>query len=53
MVSCGISKYSDAGIEGGSMPSGNIVGGWEARPHEFPWQVLIRDTSILFVCHGF
>ena len=36
---CGISQYDDAGIEGGTYPSGNIVGGWKARPNEFPWHV--------------
>ena len=34
-----MSQYSDAGIQGGTIPSGTIVGGWEARPNEFPWQV--------------
>ena len=35
---CGFSEYEDAGIEGGS-PSKHIAGGWEAREHEFPYQV--------------
>ena len=38
---CGKSKYEDAGKVGGSVPQGNIVAGWAARPHEFPWQVNI------------
>jgi len=38
---CGKSKYSDAGDM--PLPRGRfIVGGIEARPHEFPWQVSIR-----------
>ena len=34
---CGYSQYNDAGAEGGS--NKYIVGGWEAREHEFPYQV--------------
>ena len=35
---CGISKYDDAGREQENV-NGRILGGWEAREHEFPWQV--------------
>jgi len=34
---CGLSKYDDAGEM--ALPPGRIVGGIEARPNEFPWQV--------------
>ena len=34
---CGKSKYSDAGSM--ELPSGFIVGGQDARPGEFAWQV--------------
>jgi hypothetical protein len=34
---CGQSKYPDAGEY--DLPSSMIVGGIEAREHEFPWQV--------------
>ena len=34
---CGVSQYSDAGDM--ELPPGKIVGGIEARPYEFPWQV--------------
>ena len=37
---CGLSSYLDAGIEGGTIPTPSIVNGWEAREHEFPWQVI-------------
>ena len=37
---CGWSIYEDAGITGGSIPQSSIVNGWEARPFEFPWQVM-------------
>ena len=39
-TNCGESMYEDAGIAGGSNPSSFIVGGWQARPNEFPWQVI-------------
>ena len=35
---CGYSQYPDAGREGGKSSS-KIVGGWESRIHEFPYQV--------------
>jgi len=34
---CGTSKYADAGRE--QDINARIVGGWEARAHEFPWQI--------------
>jgi secreted trypsin-like serine protease len=37
---CGVSKYEDAGEM--ELPSGRIVGGQDAQPYEFPWQVSIR-----------
>ena len=44
---CGVSKYSDAG----SAPSAQVVGGWDARPNEFPWQISmhrLKDSSFQF-----
>ena len=35
-VECGISRYEDAGA---NQNAAYIVNGWEARIHEFPWQV--------------
>lgn len=37
---CGLSKFKDAGEM--VLPSPSIVGGIEARPHEFPWQVSLK-----------
>jgi len=40
---CGVSQYSDAGDM--ELPPGTkIVGGIEARPYEFPWQVRCRPV---------
>jgi|SRR6218665_1113748 len=40
---CGISKYLDAGQH--SLPLGaQIIGGVDARPYEFPWQVNISRS---------
>merc|ERR1712055_12496 len=36
---CGISRYANAGVEGGAA---RIVGGWKARAHEFPYQISLR-----------
>ncbi|CAD5125951.1 DgyrCDS14133 [Dimorphilus gyrociliatus] len=38
---CGKSKYSDAGRELERHRSPRVVGGWESRPNEFPYQVSI------------
>nr|BAL43193.1 fibrinolytic enzyme [Enchytraeus japonensis] len=50
---CGQSKYSDAGEM--ALPSNKmIVGGIEAREHEFPWQASIRrKSSDSHFCGGF
>jgi trypsin len=50
---CGRSKYADAG----EMPlpplrRGMIVGGQEARPFEFPWQVSMRTKQNAHYCGG-
>ena len=51
---CGYSQYADAGVDGGSSmrTPRMIVGGWEARIHEFPYQVIIKthisDRSAIF-----
>ena len=44
---CGWSQYADAGIEGGS----RIVGGWEARLNEFPYQISVQWRGS-HVCGG-
>ena len=40
---CGASRYEDAGSDQNLF---QIVNGWEARIHEFPWQV----TTSLVKC---
>nr|CAA11132.1 chymotrysin [Lumbricus rubellus] len=40
---CGTSQYADAGDM--VLPPGKIVGGDEARAHEFPWTVSVRRRS--------
>lgn len=52
---CGMSMYSDAGSQPLPPPPGaRIVGGVEARPHEFPWQVSVRRRSTnSHFCGGF
>jgi secreted trypsin-like serine protease len=40
---CGVSQYADAGDM--NLPPGKIVGGIEARPYEFPWQVSVQRKS--------
>jgi trypsin len=48
---CGVSQYSDAGEM--ELPPGKIVGGQEARPYEFPWQVSVqRKSSGSHFCGG-
>jgi secreted trypsin-like serine protease len=50
---CGRSKYPDAGEY--PLPASRrrlIVGGVEARPHEFPWQVSLRTPSGSHFCGG-
>jgi secreted trypsin-like serine protease len=50
--SCGKSKYANAGEM--VLPPGQrmIVGGIEAQPNEFPWQVSIRTKSNQHYCGG-
>ena len=36
---CGVSKYPDSGIDQGD--ESFIIGGWDAREHEFPWMVIV------------
>jgi len=43
---CGKSKYSDAGEY--YLPDPRIVGGVNARPYEFPWQVGSITKIIIF-----
>merc|ERR1711893_72229 len=38
---CGYSMYEDAGREGDSRTR-MIVGGWESRENEFPWQISLQ-----------
>ncbi|ESN95801.1 hypothetical protein HELRODRAFT_155168 [Helobdella robusta] len=47
---CGKSKYPDAGDY--FLPSPSIVGGIEARPNEFPWQVSLQSKSGFHYCGG-
>ena len=43
---CGKSKYSDAGEY--YLPGPRIVGGVNARPYEFPWQVGSETKVVSF-----
>ena len=36
---CGVSQYPDAGAPQMKTSKSKVVGGWEARPGEFPYQV--------------
>lgn len=46
---CGTSKYPDAG----KRPTTQVVGGWEARPNELPWQAaLVSPGSSSPFCGG-
>ncbi|ESN95804.1 hypothetical protein HELRODRAFT_114601 [Helobdella robusta] len=47
---CGKSKYPDAGDY--FLPSPSIVGGIEARPNEFPWQISLQSASGFHMCGG-
>jgi trypsin len=47
---CGVSQYGDAGDM--ELPPGKIVGGQEARPYEFPWQVSIQSRGGSHFCGG-
>ena len=42
---CGASRYEDAGSDGNLF---QIVNGWEARIHEFPWQVTISFRNVTY-----
>ena len=44
-LECGQSKYEDAG-QNGRWTDEYIVGGVEARRHEFPWQVLTVTLAL-------
>ncbi|ESN95800.1 hypothetical protein HELRODRAFT_185960 [Helobdella robusta] len=48
--SCGKSKYHDAGNH--PLPTPTIVGGIEARPNEFPWQVSLQTRDGRHFCGG-
>ena len=37
--------YLDAGEGISYVPSGRIAGGWDARPHEFPWMVIVSSIN--------
>ncbi|CAD5125962.1 DgyrCDS14148 [Dimorphilus gyrociliatus] len=39
---CGKSKYSDPGREQSTDKFGRVVGGWESRPNEFPYQISLN-----------
>ena len=45
---CGYSQYPDAGREGGKSSS-KIVGGWESRIHEFPYQVGVPTADAAWI----
>ncbi|KAG0420186.1 hypothetical protein HPB47_003619, partial [Ixodes persulcatus] len=48
-------KLSHCGVRGSSTqgPSSQIVGGEDAAPLEFPWQVLVERTdSVIHICGG-
>ncbi|ESN95799.1 hypothetical protein HELRODRAFT_178982 [Helobdella robusta] len=47
---CGKSKYPDAGDY--FLPAPTIVGGIEARPNEFPWQVSVQTKKGTHSCGG-
>jgi secreted trypsin-like serine protease len=47
---CGVSQYADAGDM--VLPPGKIVGGQEARPYEFPWQVSVQSRGGSHYCGG-
>ncbi|ESN95803.1 hypothetical protein HELRODRAFT_185962 [Helobdella robusta] len=47
---CGKSKYPDAGDY--FLPSPSIVGGIEARPNEFPWQISLQSSTGSHRCGG-
>ena len=48
-VNCGLSSFDDAGRE--QLEKSFIVGGWESRQNEFPWQVSLQWFGTHF-CGG-
>lgn len=48
LADCGRSKYSDPAPEKPGYRTGRIVGGWESRENEFPYQVFIYLLFVYF-----
>ncbi|ELT97142.1 hypothetical protein CAPTEDRAFT_103892 [Capitella teleta] len=47
---CGLSTIPDAGVPREELSK--IVGGWEALPHEFPYQVTLKTVTGSMFCGG-
>ena len=51
---CGESFYDDSGTDPEAPDiSKFVIGGWPARPHEFPWQVSLQGRNDAHYCGGF